>query len=173
MAAPPIGTILDYRTNAAHRDHIHVEPPKKRRGTPPHSNPGMSPGVKVIYDAMTEKFGRGEYFLDKNGRYVGNDPGVGWTHMGGWNRRPIAGSSSWSQHAYWNALDIGPYINEDQKKFHDFLTGEDDDMAFSPAQEKFLKELADEGLKQGSNGTDFVKAFLKLWRALRDQVFGS
>lgn len=153
-----IGTILDRHYNAAHADHVHVEPATKKSGTPPKTNPGMTAGVKAIYDALEAEFGPGRYFLDSKGRYVGNDKGVGWTHMGGWNRRPIAGSSSWSQHAWWNALDIGPYYGADQDKFIKFLkenTGkeiktEDNDMAILTEKEQqhlrtFLKELEDVG----------------------------
>lgn len=120
-----VGTILwaDNRPSD-HNDHLHVEPPTRKSGTPPLRNPGMTDGVRVIYDALTLQFGHGEYFLDSNGRYVGDDPGVHWTHMGGWNRRKIAGSNTWSQHAWWNALDIGPYIGKvEQQRFYDFLTG--------------------------------------------------
>jgi hypothetical protein len=95
-------------------------------GTPPTVNPGMTPGVERIYDALEARFGRGEYFLDADGRYVGNDDGIGWTHMGGWNRRRIAGSTTWSQHAWWNALDIGPLVGvAAQREMHNFLTGND------------------------------------------------
>jgi len=153
-----VGTILDRHYNAAHADHIHVEPKSKKTGTPPKTNPGMTAGVKAIYEALNAEFGPGRYFLDSNGRYVGNDKGVGWTHMGGWNRRKIAGSTAWSQHAYWNALDIGPYYGKDQDKFVKFLkenTGkeiktEDNDMAILTDKEQellraFLKELEDLG----------------------------
>lgn len=117
-----VGTLLDANYNAAHGDHIHAEPEETMSGVPPRSNPGMTPGVDAIYRALSEEFGPGEYFLDGSGRYVGNDPGVYWTHMGGYNRRKIAGSSTWSQHSWWNALDIGPYVGINaQQKFIDFL----------------------------------------------------
>src|SRR5690606_32641098 len=76
-----IGTILDRHYNSAHADHVHVEPATKKSGTPPKTNPGMTAGVKAIYQALNAEFGQGYYFLDSKGRYVGNDKGVGWTHM--------------------------------------------------------------------------------------------
>lgn len=166
MNPPPIGTILDYRYNAAHGDHIHVEPPVKKTGTPPLTNPGMSPGVRLIYDALEARFGKGAYFLDKNGRYVGNDPGIAWTHMGGWNRRPIAGTTRWSQHSYWNALDIGPYIDEEQKPFYDFLTGKESPMPLTPEEEQTVKEIHAAIKAEGSNGSAFGRAVL-LIRVMR------
>lgn len=145
-----IGTILGREYNAAHADHIHVEPPLKFTGTPPLTNPGMSAGIKLIYAALTEEFGHGEYFLDKNGRYVGNKPGVYWTHMGGYNRRYIGTGTTWSQHSWWNALDIGPYVGTAQDKFYNFLTGvvEEVDMAILKDWEQvrlqnMLKHLLD------------------------------
>ncbi len=176
MSAPPIGTLLDYTYNAAHADHVHVEPPIKMRHIPPLRNPGMSPGVSVIYNALTQRFGRGVYFLDSNGRYTGNDPGVGWTHMGGWNRRFIGGTSTWSQHAYWNALDIGPYIDEAQQPFIDFLRGRDGgtlpDMAFTPEQEQWLKDFIAAAEAVGTT-PGFVGPVVKATRALRriDDIF--
>lgn len=135
-----VGTILWAKNRPKdHGDHLHVEPPKRMSGTPPLRNPGMSVGVTAIFASLEAEFGNGEYFLDPSGRYVGNDPGVHWTHMGGWNRRKIAGSPTWSQHAWWNALDIGPYIGVSrQQRFYDFLAGSPtlpigDDM-ITPAQ---------------------------------------
>lgn len=117
-----VGTLLDADYNSAHADHIHAEPETKMTGIPPTSNPGMTTGVQKIYAALEDTFGRGRYFLDSSGRYVGNDPGVNWTHMGGYNRRKIAGKTTWSQHSWWNALDIGPYVGINaQKKFVNFL----------------------------------------------------
>lgn len=114
---PYVGTILWARTNSAHYDHIHVEPDTRKAGVPPLKNPGMTAGVKIIYDALESRFGPGAYFV--------NPPaGTEWTQMGGWNRRTIANSAIWSQHAWWNALDIGPYYGEaEQRKFYDFLVG--------------------------------------------------
>lgn len=110
-----IGTILWAKSNAAHHDHIHVEPDTRSGGVPPLKNPGMTSGVGFIYDALEKEFGPGAYFV--------NPPaGTKWTHMGGWNRRTIAGTSTWSQHAWWNALDIGPYYGvAGQQEFYDFL----------------------------------------------------
>lgn len=120
----PIGTILWAGNNSKHLDHLHVEPPSifigytdGRGEQPPAHNPGMSSGVQEIYRALIREFGEGDYFIDP-------EPDTEWTHMGWYNRRPIAGSLRWSQHAWGNAIDIGPYygVNE-QRKFFDFLTG--------------------------------------------------
>lgn len=154
-----IGVLLDANYNQAHNDHIHVEPPTQMSGTPPHTNPGMTDGIKIIYDALEEQFGPGEYFLDENGRYVGNDPGVYWTHMGGYNRRYIAGTTRWSQHAWWNALDIGPYVGiEDQQKFIDFLVdhvtegGYNDMPQFSDKTAEILQQVANAIAAKDSHG---------------------
>lgn len=117
----------------------------------------MTAGVKAIYDALTEQFGPGKYFLDSSGRYVGNDPGVYWTHMGGWNRRYIGGTTVWSQHAYWNALDIGPYVGiKAQQKFIDFLRNHTTEGGYNtlltPKEEEFVKQWAREIEALGSNG---------------------
>jgi hypothetical protein len=110
-----VGTILWAKSNAAHYDHIHVEPSTRSAGVPPLKNPGMTDGVRFIYEALEKEFGPGAYFV--------NPPaGTKWTHMGGWNRRYIGGTTIWSQHAWWNALDIGPYFGvEQQQDFYDFL----------------------------------------------------
>ena len=110
--------ILGADFNSAHYNHLHVDVYPKMTGTPPEDYPGVSQGVKVLYAALESKFGPGAYFLD-------NDAGkAAWTHMGWYNRRRIAGSSSWSQHAWANALDIGPYYGvKEQKPFRDFLLG--------------------------------------------------
>lgn len=123
-----IGTMLGYEYNSAHWNHIHVEPPTKKYGTPPLSVSGMTPGTQAIYDALEAEFGKGAYFNDvahhwEPNKFVIDEPGIGWVHMGYYNRRKIAGSTSWSQHSWANALDIGPYYGAQQDKFADFLRG--------------------------------------------------
>jgi hypothetical protein len=109
----PIKSILWAPSNDAHYNHLHVEGDPRFTGTPPTSNPGMSPAVAVIYQALKDEFGEPAYM-------TGGD----WTHMGWYNRRTIAGTTVWSQHAWSNALDIGPYYGvAEQQKFYDFLTG--------------------------------------------------
>lgn len=115
-----IGTILGAEYNAAHYNHIHVEPPVKFYGEPPASVSGMTPGTQAIYDALEEEFGPGAYFLDADADKAA------WTHMGWYNRRYIGTGTTWSQHSWANALDIGPYYGvAGQKKFYDFLTGKE------------------------------------------------
>jgi hypothetical protein len=110
----PIKSILWAPSNSAHYNHLHVEGDPRFTGTPPLGNPGMSPSVQVIYAALIDEFGMPAYM-------TGGD----WTHMGWYNRRPIAGTNSWSQHSWANALDIGPYYGvEEQQRFYDFLTGQ-------------------------------------------------
>ena len=129
--ALPIKSILWAPSNAAHYNHLHVEGDPRFTGTPPALNPGMSPAIQVIYAALTKEFGKPSYM-------TGGD----WTHMGWYNRRRIAGTSVWSQHAWSNALDIGPYYGvAQQKKFYDFLTNTGDDMALTADEEKFVKDM--------------------------------
>lgn len=144
-----IGTILGAAYNAAHYNHIHVEPKKKMTGTPPESYPGITDGVQDIMDALEGEFGRGAYFLDASAK------DADWTHMGFYNRRKIAGSDTWSQHAWANALDIGPYYGvSGQKKFYDFLTSKEvhvpEDVGSQPGvDDQFAahwKEMLDEGV---------------------------
>lgn len=117
---PLTGTVLWYKNRPSdHGNHLHVEPPTRMVGVPPTSNPGMTDGVRRIYDALETEFGSGAYFTQTTSA-------TKWTHMGGWNRRRIAGSSTWSQHSWWNALDIGPYYDADQDPFYEFLTTYDD-----------------------------------------------
>lgn len=146
-----VGTILWAKNRPGdHNNHLHVEPPTRMAGIPPTTNPGMTAGVKVIFDALEERFGPGAYFVDA-------PVGTAWTHMGGWNRRSIAGSSSWSQHAWWNALDIGPYYGTvDQQVFYDFLTGidqGDDEMALTDRQLKMIVDMDHWLAEIGSDGT--------------------
>lgn len=156
-----IGTMLDRNYNAAHADHIHVEPPTRYGGTPPKTNPGKTEGVRAIYTALEAEFGRGAYFLDSNGRYVGNDAGIEWTHMGGYNRRYIGGTSTWSQHSWWNALDIGPYVGKNQDKFIEFLRYHVQEegynqMALSSNEEETVRKL-DEAVREVNSNGGFAK----------------
>jgi hypothetical protein len=101
--------------SGAHNDHLHVEGIPYRTGTPPLNNPGMTASVETIYRALITQFGVPSYMS-----------GGDWTHMGWYNRRKIAGTDIWSQHAWANAIDIGPYYGvAQQQRFYDFLTGED------------------------------------------------
>jgi hypothetical protein len=112
----PVGLILWAGNNSLHLDHLHVEGLPKKTGTPPLTNPGMTPAVAEIYDALRTHFGSAKYFLDP--------APADWTHMGWYNRRKIAGTNIWSQHSWSNALDIGPYWGvAEQQPFYDFLTG--------------------------------------------------
>lgn len=139
----PIRTILWAGNDSNHRDHLHVEGLPMQTGNPPHSNPGMTDSVEEIYGALMQKFGRPAYMS-----------GGDWTHMGWYNRRKIAGTAIWSQHSWANALDVGPYYGvEEQQKFYDFLTGKEDDMAFSDHEESILKQLVAALDEVSSNGT--------------------
>jgi hypothetical protein len=141
MPSFQVGTILWAKNRPKdHYNHLHVEPPTRRTGTPPLTNPGMTDGVKAIYDGLTARFGPGYYFTDPR------SADADWSHMGGWNRRMIAGTNTWSQHAWWNALDIGPFYGvEEQQRFYDFLTGQEtqggDDM---PLTDEDVAKLIDE-----------------------------
>lgn len=118
----PIRLILWAGNDPNHHDHLHVEGDPKQTGTPPYSNPGKTASVQTVYDALVAEFGPTKYFTD---------PGTAnWTHMGWYNRRKIANTDIWSQHAWANALDIGPYNGvAAQQRFYDFLTQEDDEMS--------------------------------------------
>ena len=98
----PVERILWYKTNSAHRDHLHVVGYPRKTGTPPLTNPGMPASTREIYDAILDYF-----------------PG---TRIGIYNRRPIAGTSTWSQHSWSNALDVYAYGAAGQQKFFDMLT---------------------------------------------------
>jgi len=115
-----------------HSDHLHVEGSPKRSGEPPYSRID-TPAITGIIAAMNERFGKGGYF---NG-------GEGWSDMGVYHRRYIANTTIWSQHAYSNAIDIGPYYGvEEQQPFYDFLTGAND-MALTAKQEQFVRDMYD------------------------------
>lgn len=152
-----VGTILWAGNRADHQDHLHVEPPTRKTGTPPLTNPGMTPGVERIFLELVVEFGPTYYFHDPK------PPGAGWSHMGWYNRRKIAGSQTWSQHAYANALDIGPYNGiSEQQTFYDFLTGEGDDDMASSAQ-KMMVDLAFNGFP------DFFKGDANVWYNLDEK----
>jgi hypothetical protein len=127
----PIHSILWAGNNASHHDHLHVEgiPYYEGKTTgegdqPPYYNPGQTDAVEAIYGAMEQGYGTGYYFQDTK------PPEPAWSHMGWYNRRPIAGSTTWSQHAWANALDIGPlYGVEEQEPIYEYLINyEEDDM---------------------------------------------
>lgn len=97
-----------------HYNHLHVEPPQQLSGEPSDWSP-ITQGLRAIIDALELAFGPYAYFTRATAT-------TKWTHMGTFNRRKIAGSNTWSQHAYNNAIDIGPYYGiEQQRKFYEFL----------------------------------------------------
>lgn len=112
------GLILWAGNDEDHDNHLHIEGLPKLTGEPPLDYPGMTNSLWSIWIALHEQFGKSAYFLDDD------TDDTDWTHMGWYNRRPIAGTDIWSQHAYANALDVGPYIGvKAQQPFYDFLTG--------------------------------------------------
>ena len=129
-----VGTILWARSNAAHNNHLHVEPPSRISGEPPSSNPGMTAGLVKIVDELVRVFGPTAYMTPPEG---------GWSNMGYYNRRYIAGTTTWSQHAYANAIDIGPYYGvAEQQKFYDFLIGKEiETVALTKQEEDFIKDM--------------------------------
>lgn len=152
--ALPIRTILWAGNDSNHHDHLHVEGLPRKTGTPPLTNPGMTDSVEEIYTALVQKFGRPAYMS-----------GGDWTHMGWYNRRRIAGTTIWSQHAWSNALDIGPYYGvAEQQKFYDFLTGKEDDMATitrpSWISDQVLQRLAAQNIVPRERETEDMWRFL-------------
>ena len=118
----PVLKILWAPTNAAHYDHLHVEGDPKVEGTLADCSSTWTPAVRQIWEALDEQF-------------------PGWTTLGVFNCRNIANTSIPSQHAFSNAIDIGPYYGvEEQQKFYDFLTGEDE---MTPEQEAVLNAILD------------------------------
>ena len=134
----PIRRILWAGNDPNHHDHLHVEGDPASTGHPPYYNPGMTASVTQVYDALIDEFGTAAYYKD-------SDAGsAGWTHMGWYNRRKIAGSNTWSQHAWANALDVGPYLGvAAQQKFYDYLTQEEDDMPTPEEVRKIVREELD------------------------------
>lgn len=127
-----VGTILWAGNRDDHFNHLHVEPPSifigyidGRGEQPPGFNPGRTSPLNNIFDGLIERFGTPAYYLDT---------GIAkpdWYHMGWYNHRNIGGSKRWSQHAWANAIDIGPYYGvEQQRKFFDFLTGKEQHMSY-------------------------------------------
>jgi hypothetical protein len=143
----PIRRILWAGNDSSHHDHLHVEGEPGKSGSPPLTNPGMTPSVKAVWNAMTERYGTGYYFTQTP------PPEPNWSNMGIFNRRQIAGTTTWSQHAWANAIDIGPLYGSAQQPVYDYLTtyGEDDDMAFTADEEKELKAFVAELKAVGSN----------------------
>lgn len=136
----PVRTVIWAATNAQHHNHLHVDVDPKASSVPPKTSVRTA-AVTTLLGLLTDEFGPTAYFQSEDAA------DAAWTHMGWYNRRRIAGSTTWSQHAYGNALDIGPYYGENaQRDFYDFLTGpkpqkEEDRMAFTVKQEKVLKDL--------------------------------
>ena len=148
-----------------HDNHLHVEGDPIFTGTPPLTNPGMSPSVKIIYEALKRRFGTTAYFLDAKAK------DADWTHMGWYNRRKIAGSTTWSQHSWSNAIDLGPYwYVKEQQVFYDFLTGREaariEDM-FTADELKILKDLCRAVQEEKSSGY-FAREAIRLVRRERD-----
>lgn len=162
MSSLPIERILWAPSNPDHYNHLHVEGSPSKTGTPPQSNPGMSQSVQVIYEALRVEFGTPFYFQDQK------PPDPCWSHMGWYNRRKISGSNSWSQHAWSNALDIGPYYGvEEQQKFYDFLTtyGEEPDVPpLTEKEENTVRDLL-AALEKNGAGTQTSR------QALLDRTF--
>ena len=111
----PVGLILWAGNDSRHIEHLHVEGFPKQTGTPPTSNPGPTPSLRIILDALTERFNESSW--------------------GVWNRRRIDNDPDkpWSQHAYANAADIRRYNHPDplvgpteQRPWYDFLTGREE-----------------------------------------------
>jgi hypothetical protein len=139
-------------SSGAHWNHLHVEGIPRLIGwntgegeQPPARNPGMTDSVWAIYTALASRFGKPSYFLDT--------PKGDWTHMGWYNRRTIGGKTQWSQHAWSNAIDIGPYYGvREQQVFYDFLTGKEGEV-FTPHEVEELQKLVRSLDEVGSNGT--------------------
>ena len=151
MSDLPIHNILWAPSNKDHYNHLHVEGAPKKTGTPPQSNPGMSSSVQIIYEALRQEFGTPYYFQDPKPA----EPC--WSHMGWYNRRKISGSNTWSQHAWSNALDIGPYYGQaEQQKFYDFLTGSGDVPWKKPGDP--VESVADAKAVHAWQGNDVMSA---------------
>ena len=160
MADLPIARILWAGNDSDHAGpsgHLHVEGQPNFRGTPPLSNPGMSQSVQIVYEAMRAEYGTPYYFQDPA------PPAPSWSHMGWYNRRKIAGSNTWSQHAWANALDIGPLRTvAEQQEYYDFLTGaqtptppEEDVMFTKGYDEADWRKLWDAGVVSGNSWESF------------------
>lgn len=99
-----------------HGNHLHVEGDPAFTGTPPLKNPGLSPSCQIIMDALIQEYGPVNYI---------DTDSPGWSSMGWYNRRYIAGTTIWTQHSWSNAIDIGPYYGvAEQERFYKFLKGE-------------------------------------------------
>lgn len=103
MSALPVAKILWAPTNSAHYNHLHVEGPHVDGTLEEDCTPVWTPAVREIWDALSAEF-------------------PGWSNMGVFNCRNIAGTNIPSQHAFSNAIDIGPYYGvEEQLPFYNFL----------------------------------------------------
>lgn len=155
MSGLPIERILWAGNRNDHDDHLHVEGSPSSTGTPPLTRPPMTPSLIRIYDALTQEFGAPYYFTSRP------PPLPNWSHMGWYNRRPIRTNAAvWSQHAYSNALDIGPYYGKaSQQRFYDFLTNYDDsqgdDMFTKGYNEADWKKLFNAGVVAGNSWAEF------------------
>lgn len=126
----PIAKIIWYKTDPGpHGNHLHVEGDPRFAQWEMPTNGIWTPAINAIVDALDDRYGEGEHFII--------DPDAPWTHMGVYNPRYISGTTIWSQHAGANAIDIGPYYDEEQQEFYDFLTGKEEYMN----KEEILREL--------------------------------
>lgn len=145
----PVERILWAPTNRAHHNHLHVVGAPRVSGTlSKDCTSKWTDAVEVIVAALDLRFGQGGHWqvADWDGEF-------NWTHMGVYNCRPIGGTDTPSQHAFSNAIDIGPYYGvEQQQKFYDFLTGKDE-MAFTAHEVKVLKDIVASLDEVDSNGT--------------------
>lgn len=81
-----------------------------------------------------------------------------------WTWGPYTGSNPHTAHLHISVTA--------DPSFYDNLAawqiGDDDMAQFTDDQAKFLSDMADEALRMGSNGADFSRWLLKLFRAVRD-----
>lgn len=115
----PIERILWAPTNSAHHNHLHVVgDPRLSQSQLPTGGAWTRAIIEIVAE-LDRAFGEGAHWQSTD------SIGAGWTHMGVFNPRYIGGTSTWSQHAGANAIDIGPYYGvRGQQKFFDFLTAE-------------------------------------------------
>lgn len=132
----PVERILWAKTNSAHHDHLHVVGDPRVNGTLADCNSNMTRSIQIIIRALDERFGKGGHHQH------GDADSFGWTHMGVYNCRYIAGTTTPSQHAFANAVDIGPYYGvEEQQVFYDFLIGkENEDNSMLPLKKGMSNE---------------------------------
>lgn len=100
----PIDRIIWAPDNRAHYNHLHVEGYPRPSGTLADCTSQRTAALLEILDALNEFF-------------------PGWDSLGIYNCRNIAGTNTPSQHAFSNAVDVGPYYGVGQQQpFFDMLT---------------------------------------------------